>query len=126
MKFLHFSIHKSYIRVCDRIIGIQRERLQEISDRLLIFAHILQAAASVMIENWVCSIKFYSFAELSIRAIIVFQFIVDHSFSIVYWWERWICFDKLLEIMHSLAEFSLAIIEKSKMIEAIDIYWIYL
>lgn len=79
-----------------------------------------------MIEDWVSSIELYSFAELCIGAIVVFQFIVDHSFGIVNRWERWICFDKLLEVMHGLAKFALTIIEKTKMIETIDVDWIYL
>ena len=77
-----------------------------------------------MIENGIIFVKLNGSTKLSVRLGIIFQFIVDHTFCIEDRRKWKVIFDQLIEKKHGFTIILLTFIEKSKMIQQIDVAWI--
>lgn len=95
--------------------------MKKISDRVFVFAHVFEAAPSIMIEHRIIFVQVNCFAELRIGLGVVFQFIVDHTLSIVNRGKSRVVFDQLLKVHHGFGVIFLSLIEETQMIKGVGV-----
>lgn len=118
-KLLHLPVYKPNIGVSDGIVRVEGQRLQEISDRILIFAHILETAPPIVIKDRIGFVKFDSPTKLGVWLLIIFLPIVDHSLGIEDWRETWVNFYQSIEVYHGLVIVLMTFVEQAKVIKDI-------
>ncbi len=79
-----------------------------------------------MVEDRVASVQFDGPAKLSMRVLVIFQFVIDHALGVVDGREGGVHLDELIEAPHGLDVLLLPVVAQAQVVEAVHVGRVYL